>query len=102
VKAADIQLGMRVKRRSHEGSFVKDRTSNPDLKGRRVGIVIGLPEELSTRHRAVRIQFEGSTRSELILLHRLEALPAAEQPVALGGKWKADDTTFLNARPAAV
>jgi hypothetical protein len=96
MKTADFQLGMRVRRRSGEGSFVKDRLSNPDLKGRRIGIVVGLPTPISTKHRGVTIQWEGSASApETVFIHRLEALPAKEQPVALGGKWTPDERTFI-------
>lgn len=99
MRASDFVLGLRVKRRTDESSFVRDRPGNPGYIGRRVGIVVGLPEPVSTRHRAVTVQWEGTTRSEQVLVHRLEALPKAQQPVALGGKWVADDTTFVAKRP---
>lgn len=87
MKASDFQLGMRVRRRTDESSFVRDRRDHPKLKGRRPGIVIGTPERMGERHLAVRIQWEGSTRQDLVLIHRLEKLPLKEQPVALGGQW---------------
>ena len=92
MKASDFKLGMRVRRRSGEGAFVKDRLG----KSRRVGIVIGLPEPVSNKHRGVTVQIEGSLRQEKILIHRLEALPLKEQPIALGGQWKPDASTFLS------
>jgi hypothetical protein len=102
MKSSDFVLGLRVRRRSGEGSFVKDR--NPSLGPRRVGIVVGLPERLDNRsvgnNKAAHIQWEHSTRSEKILVHRLEALPTAEQPVALGGKWVPADGIFLPKYPA--
>ena len=85
MKTADIKLGMRVKRRSDESSFVRDR--NPNLKGRRVGIIIGLPERLTDRHIAVAVQWAGSTRVDNVMIHRLAPLPKDQQPVALGGNW---------------
>lgn len=87
MKADEFRLGQRVRRRANEGSFVKDRNTNPALKGRRIGIVIGLPELMSPRIFAVRVQWEGSTRSDAVPIHRLEALPLEQQPVALGGQW---------------
>ena len=96
MKTTDFQLGMRVRRRSGEGSFVKDRPATGGLRGRRVGIVIGLPEPISPKHRGVTIQWEGSASApETVFIHRLEALPVKEQPVALGGKWTPDDATFI-------
>jgi len=99
MRVEDFALGLRVKRRADESSFVRDRPGNPSYIGRRVGIVIGLPEPVSSRHRAALVQWEGTTRSERVLVHRLEALPKAQQPVALGGKWVADGTTFISKRP---
>lgn len=99
MKASEFKLGLRVRRRGGESSFIPDRRDNPRLGRRRVGIVVGLPEALSTVHRAARIQWEGSSLTELVHVHRLEQLPLDEQPVALGGKWVADDTTFLTPRP---
>jgi hypothetical protein len=101
MRVEEFLLGLRVKRRSDESSFVRDRPGNPSYIGRRVGIVVGLPEPVSTRHRAAMIQWEGTTRSERVLVHRLEALPTKQQPVALGGEWVADDTTFVAKRPVA-
>jgi hypothetical protein len=98
MRSNEIVLGMRVRRKSGEGSFVKDRTA-AHLKGRRNGIIIGLPELISISHRAARVQWEGSTRSDDVLVHRLEALPQAQQPVALGGQWAPDETTFISAYP---
>ncbi len=88
MKIADFKLGMRVKRRDDDTSFVRDRRDNPLLKGRRVGIVIGMPERIGERHIAAKIQFEGSTRVESLLIHRLVPLPPSQQPVALGGSWQ--------------
>jgi hypothetical protein len=87
MKAADFQLGQRVRRRSGDSSFVRDRTDNPALKGRRVGVVIGLPQPISDRQRGVMIRFEGSTVTETVPIHRLELLPDEQQPVELGGQW---------------
>ena len=95
MKTSEFRLGQRVRRRSNEGSFVKDRSNSPRLKGRRVGIVIGLPEMISPRHRAVEVQWEGSTRSDKILIHRLEALPLRLQPIALGGQWQPTGSPIL-------
>lgn len=99
MKMEDFQLGLRVKRRTDASSFVRDRPQNPDYKGRRNGIVVGLPEAIHTRHRAAAVQWEGTSRTERVLIHRLVPLPLKEQPVALGGKWVADDDTFLAKRP---
>jgi len=88
MKVAEFQLGMRVRRRANEGAFVKDRNCNKGLKGRRVGIVVGLPETITPRHKAVRVQWEGSySMPDTVFIHRLESLPKAQQPVALGGQW---------------
>ena len=96
MKTADFQLGMRVRRRSGEGSFVKDRLSNTALKGRRIGIVVGMPEAISSKHKGVLIQWLGSVSApETVFIHRLEPLPIKEQPVALGGKWTPDEHTFM-------
>lgn len=89
MKVAEFSLGMRVRRRANEGCFVKDRNSNPGLKGRRVGVVVSLPETITPRHKAVMVQWENSfCPPDRIFIHRLEALPKAQQPVALGGKWE--------------
>lgn len=96
MKTEDFKLGMRVRRRSDEGSFVKDR-AGAALRGRRIGIVIGLPEPISPRHKGCAVQWEGSASApEVIFIHRLEALPLKEQPVALGGQWTAATDTFLS------
>jgi hypothetical protein len=98
MKASEFQLGMRVKRRTDASSFVRDRPSSPDYKGRRIGIVVGLPLTIDQRHRAVTIQWEGTSRSESVLIHRLVALPLVEQPIALGGEWTAGPDTFVEKR----
>ena len=95
MKTSDFKLGMRVRRRSGEGSFVKDRLANADLKGRRIGIVVGLPEAISPKQRGVTLQYEGTLLSEIVPIHRLEALALREQPVALGGQWAANEKTFV-------
>ena len=95
MKTSEFKLGMRVRRRSGEGSFVKDRLSNADLKGRRIGIVVGLPEAISPKQRGVTLQYEGTLLSEIVPIHRLEALDLREQPVALGGQWAANEKTFV-------
>lgn len=95
MRAEDFKLGMRVRRRSGEGSFVRDGIS----KTRRVGIVVGLPEPVNAKHRGVRVQPEGSSIVETVLIHRLEALPLKDQPVALGGQWKPDDPIFHTSKP---
>jgi len=90
---------MRVRRRSGEGAFVKDRLG----KSRRIGIVVGLPEAVSSKHRGVQVMLEGTARQEVVLIHRLEALPLKDQPKALGGQWEPDETTFLSGKkPAAI
>jgi hypothetical protein len=94
VKVTEFTLGMRVKRRSNEGCFVKDRNCNPGLKGRKIGIVVSLPETITPRHKAVLVQWEGSySAPDRVFIHRLEALPKPQQPISLGGKWE---------RPAAA
>jgi hypothetical protein len=98
MKTAEFQLGMRVRRRSGEGSFVKDRLGDR-ARVRRNGIVVGLPQPISSKHRGVVVQWEGSASApETVFIHRLEPLPPKEQPVALGGKWEADEHTFVSAR----
>ena len=92
MKTADFQLGQRVRRRSGDSSFVRDRTDNPALKGRRIGVVIGLPQPISDRQRGVPIRFEGSIVTETVPIHRLEPLPLEQQPIELGGNWKPADT----------
>jgi hypothetical protein len=95
MKSADFKLGMRVRRRSGEGSFVKDRLAGTSLKGRRIAIVIGLPEVITPKQRGVRVQYEGTLLAEIVPIHRLEALPLREQPLALGGQWTAKPGTFV-------
>lgn len=87
MKASEFQLGQRVRRRSDETSFVRDRRGNNALRGRRVGIVVGLPERISDRHVAASIQWEGGARIEVVPIHRLMPLPIEQQPTALGGQW---------------
>jgi len=98
MRAVEFRLGQRVRRRANEGSFVKDRNTNPALKGRRIGVVIGLPELMSPRILAVRVQWEGSTRFDEVAIHRLEALPLKEQPIALGGQWHPPKSPLLAGR----
>lgn len=93
MRAAEFALGLRVRRRNDERSFVRDRQAS--LGARRVGIVIGLPGKADTATNQAWIQWEGSSRSEYVQIQRLEAMPPAQQPKALGGQWVADDTTFL-------
>lgn len=89
MKVAEFKLGMRVRRRANEGAFVKDRNCNAGLKGRRVGIVVGLPAPVTPRHKAVLIQWEGSySTPDPVFIHRLEPLPSKQQPIALGGEWQ--------------
>jgi hypothetical protein len=83
MKADDIQLGMRVRRRGGETSFLRDRPGNPALQGRRTCVVIGLPEPTTAKQRGVRVQYENSTFTELVPIHRLEPLPLTEQPEPL-------------------
>ena len=92
MKVSEFKLGMRVRRRSGEGAFVKDRLGT----SRRIGIVVGLPEPVSNKHRGVAVMLEGTARQEVILIHRLEALPLKDQPIALGGQWKPNEHTFLS------
>jgi hypothetical protein len=96
MRVADIRLGLRVRRHGGASSLVQDRLGTPGLKGRRVGIVVSLPERLgATGTFTCDVQWQGSTLRESIHVHRLEALPTAEQPVALGGNWSADADTFV-------
>jgi hypothetical protein len=95
MKSADFKLGMRVRRRSDDSSFVRDRRGHPQLKGRRAGIVVGLPERFGERHVAVAIQWEGSARVDQVLIHRLEPLAQKDQPIALGGTWQVKPGTLL-------
>jgi hypothetical protein len=95
MKTSDFKLGMRVRRRSGDGSFVKDRLRGADLKGRRIGIVISLPERVTPKQWGITVQYEGTTLSEVIPIHRLEALPLREQPIPLGGAWTPNEKTFI-------
>jgi hypothetical protein len=100
---ADVKLGLRVRRHSGTSALVRDNHATGQLKGRRTGIIISLPEAIEgTSHRQVRVQWEGSTMSELVLVQRLEALPLEQQPIALGGSWTPDESTFVVKRPAAA
>jgi hypothetical protein len=91
MRTDEFQLGMRVRRRGSDGSFCKDRRSAL-LKGRRIGVVVGLPESVTPRHKAVLVQWENTfSLPDEVFIHRLEALPKAQQPVALGGKWQRPD-----------
>jgi hypothetical protein len=51
-------------------------------------LVIGTPES-SGRYALVWVSLEGSTRRELWPVHALEIRPRPQQPVALGGRFKA-------------
>lgn len=93
MKRNEFQLGMRVRRCASSRSFVQDR--NRDFQPRRVGIVVGLPEVITPSHYAATIQWEGSSLRDSVQIHRLEALPLEEQPIALGGKWVPTPTTFV-------
>jgi hypothetical protein len=102
MRIADIRLGMRVRRHGGSSALVQDRPGAPGLKGRRVGIIISLPDRLGTTGTfTVDVQWEASTLSEKVHCHRLEALPTKQQPVALGGQWQAEPDTFIAKPPAA-
>lgn len=87
MRVDEFQLGQRVQRRTDETSFVRDRHSKVPLRGRRNGVVVGLPERLSERHVAAAVQWEGGARIERVPIHRLVALPIESQPQSLGGSW---------------
>ena len=96
MRVADVQLGLRVRRHGGSSSLVQDRPGAPGLKGRRTGIVITLPDRQGTTGTfTVRVQWEGTTLTEEVHVHRLEALPTHKQPVALGGQWTPVPGTFV-------
>lgn len=96
MKRHEFQLGMRVRRCASSRSFVQDR--GRDFQARRVGIVVGLPEMVTPSHYAATIQWEGSSLRDSVQIHRLEALPLQEQPIALGGEWVPTKHTFVGHR----
>ena len=96
MRVADIALGLRVRRNGGGSALVQDRPGDPRLHGRRTGIVTTLPERQGSGGTyTVNIQWEGTSLLESIHVHRLEPLPMADQPVALGGSWQAAPDTFV-------
>jgi hypothetical protein len=100
MRIADIQLGLRVQRHGGASALVQDRPGAPGLKGRRVGIVTSLPDRQGNSGTyTVTVQWEASSLSEEVHVHRLAALPTAQQPVALGGQWTGGPGTFVAKPP---
>ena len=85
MKAADVQLGLLVRRQDNESSFCQPGRGAAG-KIRRVGVVVSGVERYGPKHSGVKVQWIGSTLTEVVMLHRLTVLPKKEQPVALGGK----------------
>ena len=84
MKAADVQLGLLVRRRDNEGSFCQPGRGAGGK--RRIGTVISGVERYGPKQSGVKVQWLGSTLTEVVMLHRLQALPKREQPIALGGQ----------------
>lgn len=61
-------------------------------------LVIGRPEHTGLTFALVPVALEGSTRSELWPEHLIEVRPRREQPVALGGQFKAPEGYPLRTR----
>ena len=57
-------------------------------------LVVGEPEYYTPRAKLVRIKYENSTRFEYMISNQLEALPADEQYVALGGSYVRPENSF--------
>tara|TARA_R110001592_G_scaffold40430_1_gene132840 strand:+ start:139 stop:375 length:237 start_codon:yes stop_codon:yes gene_type:complete len=57
-------------------------------------LVVGKPEYYTPRSKLVRIKYENSTRFEYMISNQLEALPADEQYVALGGSYVRPENSF--------
>jgi hypothetical protein len=74
----DIQIGLRV------------RVASNGL----TALVVGKPEYYTPRAKLVRIKYENSTRYEYMITNQLEALPADEQYVALGGSYERPANSF--------
>ena len=73
-------------------------------KTRASGLVVGKAEHTGLPFALVPIALEGSTRTELWPEHLIEVRPRREQPVALGGQFKAPEGYPLRTRtrPAAT
>ena len=78
MKAADIQIGLRV------------RVATNDM----TALVVGKPEYYTPRAKLVRIKYENSTRYEYMISNQLEALPKEEQYVKLGGNYVRPENSF--------
>lgn len=62
----------------------------------RAGLIVGRPESFGTRCALYPVTVESSTRTELWADHWIEVRPRREQPVALGGSYKAPPGYPLN------
>ena len=78
MKAADIQIGLRV------------RVTSNDM----TALVVGKPEYYTPRAKLVRIKYENSTRYEYMISNQLTALPTEEQYPALGGSHQRQEGEF--------
>ena len=78
MKAADIQIGLRV------------RVASNDM----TALVVGKPEYYTPRAKLVRIKYENSTRYEYMISNQLTALPTEEQYPALGGSHQRQEGEF--------
>jgi len=74
----NIEIGLRVRVKSN------DMTA----------LVVGKPEYYTPRAKLVRIKYENSTRYEYMISTQLDALPAEEQYVALGGSYVKPENSF--------
>ena len=66
------------------------------------GLVVGRPEHTGLLFALVPIALEGSTRTELWPEHLIEVRPRRDQPVALGGQFKAPEGYPLRTRTRAT
>jgi|LauGreDrversion4_2_1035121.scaffolds.fasta_scaffold256093_2 hypothetical protein len=62
----------------------------------RSGLIVGRPEHFGTRCRLYPVTIESSTRTELWADHWIDVRPLREQPIALGGRYKAPPGYPLN------
>ena len=74
----NIEIGLRVRVRNNEMT----------------ALVVGKPEYYTPRAKLVRIKYENSTRYEYMISTQLDALPAEEQYVALGGSYVKPENSF--------
>ena len=74
----NIQIGLRVRVAGNQ----------------QTALVVGKPEYYTPRAKLVRIKYENSTRFEYMISNQLEALPADEQYVALGGSYVRPENSF--------